>query len=198
MNRRLETIDDYLPPLALDPAQPQAISPTDLAQYLRLDQCRRYLRLRLHERRKELNWLPRYGMSLQPIPPMLTIAGRRFEQAIEAQVRARFPQAIHCAQRRQQGDPAFMTDDHNHIVLAHIQQLAPNTAQVLFQPRLASQLHGWAMSGDVDLLLLSCDDAGACHAVIIDTKVRRRPRSSTACSWHVTSACSNRSPALPA
>ncbi|OAN47659.1 DNA helicase [Chloroflexus islandicus] len=170
MNRRLETIDDHLPPLALDPAQPQAISPTDLAQYLRLDQCRRYLRLRLHERRKELNWLPRYGMALQPIPPMLTIAGRRFEQAIEAQVRERFPQAVHCAQRRQQGDPAFMTADHNHIVIAHIQQLAPNTAQVLFQPRLASQLHGWAMSGDVDLLLLSCDDAGACHAVIIDAK----------------------------
>ncbi|MCS6886831.1 MAG: DNA2/NAM7 family helicase [Chloroflexus sp.] len=171
MNRRHErAIDDRLPPLTIDPAQPQAISPTDLAQYLRLDQCRRYLRLRLHERRKELHWLPRYGMALQPIPPMLTIAGRRFEQAIEAQVLQRFPQAIHCAQRRQQGDPAFLTSDHNHIVIAHLQQLAPNAAQVLFQPRLAAVLHGWAMSGDVDLLLLQCDDAGARHAIIIDTK----------------------------
>lgn len=169
MNQQHE-IDERLPPLALDSAQPQAISPTDLAQYLRLDQCRRYLRLRLHERRKELSWLPRYGMSLQPLPPMLTIAGRQFEQEIEVQVRKRFPQAIHCAQRRQQGDPDFLLSNHNHIVIDQLRHLMPNTIHVLFQPRLAARVYGWEMSGDVDLLLLSCDDAGARHAIIIDTK----------------------------
>lgn len=29
---------------------PLSISPTDVSQFIRLDQCRRYLRLRLHER----------------------------------------------------------------------------------------------------------------------------------------------------
>ncbi len=93
-------MDEHFPPLPNDPNRPHSISPTDLAQYLRLDQCRRYLRLRLHERRKELTWLPKYRMSLQPIPPMLTIAGREFEQSIEAQVQQHFPDAIHCAQRQ--------------------------------------------------------------------------------------------------
>ncbi|WP_298819194.1 bifunctional RecB family nuclease/DEAD/DEAH box helicase [Chloroflexus sp.] len=163
-------IDDYLPPISLDPTQSQAISPTDLAQFLRFDQCRRYLRLRLHERRRELNWLPRYGLSLQSLSPMLTVAGRQFEQAVEQQVRNRFPQAIHCAQRRQQGDPKFTTDDHNHIVVEEFQRLTPGAAQVLFQPRLSAPLYGWTMSGDVDLLLLQRDQTGACHALVVDTK----------------------------
>ena len=32
------------------PVRKRKISPTDISQYIRLDQCRRYLRLRLHER----------------------------------------------------------------------------------------------------------------------------------------------------
>ncbi|MGC8801088.1 MAG: AAA domain-containing protein [Chloroflexus sp.] len=170
MNRRRETMDDLLSPLAVNSAQLQPISPTDLAQYLRLEQCRRYLRLRLHERHKGLAWLPRFGIALQSIPPMLTIAGRQFEQAVEAQVTARFPHAIHCAQRRQRGDPAFTTADHNHIVIEQLCQLAPETAQVLFQPRLAAQLYGWPMSGDVDLLLLRRDRDGDVHALVVDAK----------------------------
>ncbi len=163
-------MDEHFPPLPNDPNRPHSISPTDLAQYLRLDQCRRYLRLRLHERRKELTWLPKYRMSLQPIPPMLTIAGWEFEQSIEAQVRQHFPDAVHCAQRQRAGDQRFMTSDHNHIVLDQIQQLTPNKKQVLFQPRLAAHLYGWSISGDIDLLLLARTGDGKLELLIVDTK----------------------------
>ncbi len=163
-------MDKHLPPLPNNPNRPHSISPTDLAQYLRLDQCRRYLRLRLHERRKELTWLPKYRISLQPIPPMLTIAGRQFEQSIEVQVRQRFPNAVHCAQLQRAGDRRFMTPDHNHIVLEHIQQLMPGMKQVLFQPRMAASLYGWSISGDIDLLLLARTDDGKLELLIVDTK----------------------------
>jgi len=163
-------MDEHLPPLPNNPNRPHSLSPTDLAQYLRLDQCRRYLRLRLHERRKELTWLPKYRISLQPLPPMLTIAGRQFEQSIEDQVRQHFPNAVHCAQRQRAGDPQFTTSDHNHIVLQHIRQLAPGTKQVLFQPRVAAHLDGWAVSGDIDLLLLARTDDGRLELLIVDTK----------------------------
>ncbi|MGQ9873875.1 MAG: AAA domain-containing protein [Chloroflexus sp.] len=164
-------MDELLRPIALDPAQPQAIAPTDLAQYLRLDQCQRYLRLRLHERRKELNWLPKYRLSLQSIPPMLTIAGRLFEQEIEKHIQQRFPKnTIHCAQRRQQGDPDFTKPDHNHIVLNTLQQCSADTAHVLFQPRLAAQLANWSLSGDADILVVRRDSNGALRILIVDAK----------------------------
>ncbi len=168
--RREPRMDKLLHPIALDPAQPQAIAPTDLAQYLRLDQCQRYLRLRLHERRKELNWLPKYGLSIQSIPPMLTIAGRLFEQEIEDQIQQHFPLTIHCARRRQQGDPDFTRPDHNHIVLNTLQQCSADTAHVLFQPRLAAQLANWSISGDVDILVVRRDSNGALRILIVDAK----------------------------
>ncbi len=181
-----------LPPLSITAQQPQSLSPTDLAQYLRLDQCQRHLRLRMHERRGELQWLPKYGISLQAIPPMLTIAGRAFEQAIEQQVLARFPAAIHCAQRRQAGDPAFLAPDHNHIVAQQLRSLTPGTKQALFQPRLAARFDAWHMSGDVDLLALECDERGALHALIVDAKssatAKIEHRLQLACYQHLLEA----------
>ncbi|MEF3273985.1 MAG: AAA family ATPase [Chloroflexus sp.] len=183
-------IDEHLPPIELDTTQPQAISPTDLAQYLRLGQCRRYLRLRLHERRHELRpWMAKNGLALQPLPPMLNIAGRRFEHTVEQQVIARFPNAIHCARLRQQGEPAFLAADHNQIVINELQQLTANAGQVLFQPRLSASVYGWSMSGDVDLLLMHRDHQGALHALVIDTKssatVRIEHRLQLACYYRL-------------
>ena len=45
MRRRTGVTDTTYPAVGV-----RAISPTDIAQYIRMEQCERYLRLRLHER----------------------------------------------------------------------------------------------------------------------------------------------------
>jgi hypothetical protein len=48
------------------------ISPTDVSQFIRLDQCERYLRLLLHERSAGARFLYDYGVVPQSIPFLLT------------------------------------------------------------------------------------------------------------------------------
>ncbi len=67
------------------------ISPTDISQFIRLDQCERYLRLRLHERTAGPSFMNDYGVVPQSIPPLLTRSGERFEERIETLVDARYP-----------------------------------------------------------------------------------------------------------
>ena len=38
------------------------ITPTDIAQFIRLDQCERYLRLRLHSRAINASFMRAYGI----------------------------------------------------------------------------------------------------------------------------------------
>jgi hypothetical protein len=45
------------------------ISPTDVSQFIRLEQCERYLRLRLHERSAGMRFMVDYGVVPQSIPP---------------------------------------------------------------------------------------------------------------------------------
>src|SRR5919106_1486446 len=66
------------------------ISPTDVSQFIRLDQCERYLRLRLHERSAGMRFMYDYGVMPQSIPPLLTQSGTLFEDEVERTVAARF------------------------------------------------------------------------------------------------------------
>jgi hypothetical protein len=56
------------------------ISPTDISQFIRLEQCQRYLALRLKERVEGRRFMYDYGVAPQSIPPLLTRAGASFEQ----------------------------------------------------------------------------------------------------------------------
>src|SRR3954453_3214370 len=73
-----------------DEAGPFKISPTDVSQFIRLEQCRRYLRLRLHERAYGRDFFEQYGVHPQTIPPLLTRSGQSFEDRVEAQVSATY------------------------------------------------------------------------------------------------------------
>src|SRR6476620_3581561 len=64
----------------------QRISPTDISQFIRLEQCQRYLALRLKERRQGLRFVYDYGVTPQPIPPLLTRSGADFEKEVETVV----------------------------------------------------------------------------------------------------------------
>jgi hypothetical protein len=77
-------------PVVANDAGEWALSPTDVAQFIRLDQCQRYLRLRLHERAVNRHFLRDYGVAPQSIPPLLTRSGADFEERVEAAIRARF------------------------------------------------------------------------------------------------------------
>ena len=69
--------------VGLDEQGRMRISPTDVSQFIRLDQCERYLRLRLHERSAGIRFMYDYGVVPQSIPPLLTQSGAQFEQGVE-------------------------------------------------------------------------------------------------------------------
>src|SRR5690242_5586578 len=59
------------------------LSPTDISQFIRLDQCQRYLALRLKEREAGRKFMYEYGVAPQSIPPLLTRSGASFEETVE-------------------------------------------------------------------------------------------------------------------
>ncbi len=65
------------------PLTPGKITPTDVSQFIRLEQCERYLRLRLHERTANPRFMADYGVAPQSIPSLLTRSGAAFERAAE-------------------------------------------------------------------------------------------------------------------
>jgi hypothetical protein len=142
------------------------LSPTDISQFVRLEQCERYLRLRLREREEGRDFLRDYGVQPQSIPPLLTRSGRAFEERIEEAVRARYPTA-NLAQEA--ADPWERGDD-NARVLAEAAALAPGSVRVLFQARLRAALAGWQLTGDADVLRLARTEAGVLHLLIADLK----------------------------
>jgi hypothetical protein len=144
---------------------PRTISPTDLTQYIRLDQCQRCLRLRLHERAHGLRFLYDYDVRPQAISPLLTLSGAAFERRVEAAIGQRFATQSFAAGKRR--DP--QTND-NDAVVRLARELAPGDTLVLAQPRLFVTLGRWRMRGDIDLLRLERDAVGALHLLIADMK----------------------------
>ncbi|HET7197118.1 MAG TPA: PD-(D/E)XK nuclease family protein, partial [Burkholderiales bacterium] len=144
---------------------PRTISPTDLTQYIRLDQCQRCLRLRLHERAHGLRFLYDYDVRPQAISPLLTRSGATFERHVEAAIQGRYATQSFAAGVRR--DPAAHDND---AVVRLARELAPGNVLVLAQPRLFVTLGRWRMRGDIDLLRLERDAAGALHLLIADMK----------------------------
>ena len=139
------------------------LTPTDIAQFIRLEQCERQLSLRLRERQ---GFLRDTDVRPQSISPLLTQSGLRFEQAIEAIVRRRY-HVVHLAEE---------TNHHagGQVDNARVAGLARNLAAgetiVLLQPRLEADLGGWQTRGDLDLLRLERTSDGVLNALIADIK----------------------------
>src|SRR3569832_192474 len=66
---------------------PLRIAPTDLATYVRLDQCERFLRLQLFTRNSGDGFLREYDVAPQSLPSLLTGSGATFEDEIVEQLR---------------------------------------------------------------------------------------------------------------
>lgn len=157
--------DELLSPSHLT-GGPIAVSPTDVAQYVRLDQCRRYLRLRLHELRSGQGFLRASGVAPQDAPPLLSRSGVDFEGDVVAQLRATLPSHAFSADTRR----AERRDHDNSLVVEAADALLPGATLCLLQPRLRVEIDGWLMTGDVDILRLDRREDGRLSTFIADVK----------------------------
>ncbi|MCW5881777.1 MAG: DNA helicase, partial [Anaerolineae bacterium] len=155
-----------MPDLSLPalPATGRRVTPTDVAQFIRLDQCERYLRLQLASRHGGQRFLRDYDVAPQAIPPLLTQVGRTFEKDVEAAIAAAYP-SLNLAQAATVG--ARRAAD-NAAVVDVVRALAAGEARVLFQPRLAVGLGDWQVTGDIDILRLDRVAAGLLRVLISD------------------------------
>jgi len=141
------------------------LTPTDLSQFIRLEQCQRYLRLRLTERAQGRSFLTDAGVAPQSIPPLLTRSGAAFERRLEQVVRGHVPVRNLAAERTTIGE-----DNDNDRVTTLARDLAPDAVLVLFQPRLAVDLARWRIRGDVDIVRLERHSDGALTILLANMK----------------------------
>ena len=62
--------------------RPLRLTPTDVSQFVRLEQCERFLRFRLGERDRQ-KFMKDYDVTPQRITPLLSLSGHEFEEGIE-------------------------------------------------------------------------------------------------------------------
>jgi hypothetical protein len=141
------------------------LTPTDVSQFIRLEQCERFLRLRLAERAGQA-FMEAAEVSPQSIPPLLTLAGGQFEDKLEAVIATRHA-TRHLA--REAGWAGNRAADNAEIARL-ARELPAGGSLVLFQPRLEGELQGWLIRGDADIIRLERDEAGALHVLITDMK----------------------------
>jgi hypothetical protein len=141
------------------------ISPTVISQYVRLDQCRRYLRLALHERAAGAGFLTDYGVAPQAILPLLTRSGAEFEEKVAAAAGRQFPTRNLAQERKER-----QRDRDNDEVVGAARDLAAGGVLLLFQPRLRVALDGWDFTGDADIVRLERGDTSPLHLLVADMK----------------------------
>ena len=141
------------------------ISPTVVSQYVRLDQCRRHLRLALHERGAGSGFMRDYGVAPQEILPLLTRSGAEFEESVEAAV------AQHCATRnlaRERTSAKRIPNNDDLIDAAG--NLSNGDVVVLFQVRLNVSVGDWDLTGDADIIRLERGVDGQLDVLVADMK----------------------------
>lgn len=149
----------------LPPGRPMRLTPTDVTQFVRLEQCERYLRFRLAERAGQ-DFMEEYDVTPQRITPLLSLSGQTFENGIETDLARRFRTVNFAAKHGK----AHNRPDNNGEVVQEARKLPPGQTAILFQTRLVADLDGWLLRGDVDLLRLAKTPFGTLHVFIGDMK----------------------------
>lgn len=146
--------------------KPPRLSPTDVSQFIRLEQCERYLRLRLHERAWGSQFLRDANATPQAIPPLLTRSGATFEATVMAAV----AQAYEAIDFASVSEPGVRRQSDSGAVVERIRALGAGEVVVLFQPRLQVEVEGWALTGDADVIRIERAGNGQLHLLIVDMK----------------------------
>src|SRR5262249_1960745 len=118
--------------------RPLRLTPTDVSQFVRLEQCERFLRFRLAERAGQ-KFMEDYDVTPQRITPLRSLSGHEFEEGIEKALGNRF-RTVHYAARASQD---HNRPDNNQGVVNEARTLKPGQSVLLFQPRLTVELAGW-------------------------------------------------------
>src|SRR6516164_3696784 len=127
---------------------PLRLTPTDVSQFVRFEQCERFLRFRLAERAGQ-KFMTEYDVNPQRITPLLSLSGHDFEEGIEDSLGKRFTKINYAEKSAAHDRPS-----NNNEVVDEARKLAPGKSILLFQPRLDVELQGWLLRGDVDLIKL--------------------------------------------
>lgn len=155
------------PDMLTAPAGPDGrrISPTVISQFVRLDQCRRFLRLALHQSAVNGRFMRDYGVASQAIPPLLTRSGAEFERRVEAAAAAQYD-------LRNLGRAQESVDrpTDNEQVITAARELPPGEVVIFLQARLRAQLADWDLVGDADIVRLERDAQGALQVLVADIK----------------------------
>ncbi|HEX6608124.1 MAG TPA: hypothetical protein VF276_14560, partial [Chloroflexia bacterium] len=152
----------WSPSMPLSSVRP--ISATTLSHYIRLHQCERYLRFRLHQpsARSLFDAYKALGVRAeQPLTPLLREAGRRFEE----RVMALLPPPVSDLR----GSDAAAT---RRILAA----LGPNQPHYLVQAPLAAQIGDWRCVGCADIIRATRRPDGALDLSIADIKASQHDR----------------------
>src|SRR6516225_2437463 len=120
--------------------RPLRLTPTDVSQFVRLEQCERFLRLRLAER-AGVKFMEEYDVSPQRITPLLSLSGHEFEEGIEKALGSHFRTVQYAAKASQDHN----RPDNNQEVVSEARKLKSGTSVLLFQPRLDVELAGWRL-----------------------------------------------------
>src|SRR5947209_8026811 len=141
------------------------LTPTDISQFVRLEQCERFLRFRLAERGGQ-KFMDDYDVTPQRITPLLSLSGGEFEKDVEKTLGGRFRSIDYAARASQDHN----RPDNNREVVDEARRLKPDRTMFLFQPRLIVELAGWLLRGDLDLVKLERQADGGLVVLIGDMK----------------------------
>jgi len=124
------------------------LSPTSLSQYIRLENCERYLRFRLipdDVERLEQKW----GITIQPLTPLLKESGADFEQNIAAKLAARGETVVNLEDKGLTETLKWLRDVKKPTILFQPALVSPKASSAGFcNPyiscrRCPSGEHGW-------------------------------------------------------
>src|SRR5215470_13260130 len=149
----------------LPASRPMRLTPTDVSQFVRLEQCERFLRFRLADRAGQ-KFMEDFSVTPQRITPLLSLSGHEFEEGIEKALGSHF-RTVHYAARASQD---HNRPDNNKEVVTEALKLKPGKSVLLFQPRLNVELAGWMLRGDLDLVRLERQADGTLVVLIGDMK----------------------------
>jgi len=126
----------------LSESQTKTIVPTDVARFVRLGQCERFLRFRLHERAHGTGFMGEYGVRAQRIPALFPRSGQEFEDRIEGEAAERG----RTVSFRDAAKTGGWTDINAEIVQL-ARSLPAGESVLLFQPRVSADVDGWRIRG---------------------------------------------------
>src|SRR5215468_9259290 len=102
------------------------LTPTDVSQFVRLEQCERFLRFRLAERAGQ-KFMQDYDVTPQRITPLLSLSGHQFEEGTEKALGKKFRTVNYAAKSTAHNRP-----DNNREVVHEVRKLKSGQALLLF------------------------------------------------------------------